>query len=166
MCTNWIPVFDIVASSVPRVTLAVAVAAWFVAVGVTILRQRIRIGRAEALRAVVLLVVVGTVAGGMYWLDVKRFHRALERAQEEGIPISGVVADFSPERYQGHGPEEQFRVNGYLFHYSYYFDTPFFNRSAAHGGPLRNGLKVRITAVGHHIARLEVCDDGGTTVSR
>jgi hypothetical protein len=45
--------------------------------------------------------------------------------------------------YEGHSYEE-FRVGSVQFSYSDYQDRPGFNQSSSHGGPIREGLRVRI----------------------
>ena len=57
--------------------------------------------------------------------------------------------------HQGHSLES-FEVNGHRFAYSDYIVTAGFNNTQSHGGPIREGLQVRIVAVDGRIARLEV----------
>jgi len=57
--------------------------------------------------------------------------------------------------YTGH-QDETFTVNGVRFSYSDFGVTCGFNNSASHGGPIREGLQVRIHYVGNAILRLEV----------
>jgi len=67
----------------------------------------------------------------------------------------GVVTDFKPMPYEGH-QNETFVVSGIRFEYSDYNSSAAFNQSASHGGPIKEGLKVRIHHVGNDIVRLEV----------
>jgi len=67
----------------------------------------------------------------------------------------GPVTNFVPMPYTGHA-EESFTVNGHRFSYSDYVVTQGFNNTASHGGPIREGLYVRITYYGNLILRLEV----------
>lgn len=157
MCVNSIFVFDILSKSPAWGTLAVAVVAWLICTAVALFGTRGLLGSVSRVQACVVLAVAGAIAGAMYWFDVEQLRRARLRTEAEGITVTGVVEEFRPEPFAGHAPDEQFRVKSYLFHYSYYDETPFFNTTAAHGGPLRDGLSVRITAVGHQIARLELC---------
>jgi hypothetical protein len=46
-----------------------------------------------------------------------------------------------------------------LFCYSDYEVTAGFNNSASHGGPIREGLPVRVSYIGNTIVRLEVSND-------
>ncbi|MBV9128726.1 MAG: hypothetical protein JO117_11650 [Verrucomicrobia bacterium] len=57
--------------------------------------------------------------------------------------------------YTGH-QMEWFVVDGRRFEYSDYVIVPGFNNTASHGGPIRQGLQVRVHYVGNNIARLEV----------
>jgi hypothetical protein len=57
--------------------------------------------------------------------------------------------------YTGHS-EESFTVEGHRFSYSDYIVTSGFHNTASHGGPIREGLHVRVTYSGNLILRLEV----------
>ena len=69
--------------------------------------------------------------------------------------VEGVVQDFVPMPYGGHA-EESFTVKGVPFHYSDYELTAGFNKSASHGGPIRQGLYVRIWYSSNDILKLQV----------
>jgi hypothetical protein len=72
--------------------------------------------------------------------------------------IEGRVTNFRPMPYQGH-QDECFSVQSHRFCYSDYAVMAGFNNSASHGGPIREGLPVRISYVGSTIIRLEVEGD-------
>ena len=72
--------------------------------------------------------------------------------------VEGRVTDFRPMPYQGHSLE-CFSVQAQTFCYSDYAVTAGFNNSASHGGPIREGLPVRVSYVGKTIIRLEVRSD-------
>lgn len=72
--------------------------------------------------------------------------------------IEGHVTNFRPMPYQGH-QLECFSVQSQTFCYSDYVVTAGFNNSAAHGGPIREGIPVRVSFVGTTIVRLEVKND-------
>jgi hypothetical protein len=69
--------------------------------------------------------------------------------------VEGRVTDFRPMPYEGH-QDECFSVQSQTFCYSDYEVTAGFNNSASHGGPIRDGLPVRVSYVGNTIVRLEV----------
>jgi hypothetical protein len=71
------------------------------------------------------------------------------------IVIEGLVENFVPMPYAGHS-YESFTVSGHKFEYSDYHKTGAFNNTKSHGGPIRQGIYVRITALGNRIVRLEV----------
>lgn len=51
---------------------------------------------------------------------------------------------------------ESFNVNGVKFEYSDYVITPGFNNAASKGGPIKEGLPVRISYIDGTILKLEV----------
>lgn len=69
--------------------------------------------------------------------------------------VEGTVTNFHPMPYSGH-QDEIFSVNGVQFSYSDYVLIPCFNNTASHGGPVREGLSVRIAYSGNCILKLEV----------
>jgi hypothetical protein len=69
--------------------------------------------------------------------------------------IEGQISDFVPMPYGGHSMES-FAVEGHRFSYSDYVVTAGFHNTASHGGPIRDGLYVRIFYVGNLILRLQV----------
>jgi hypothetical protein len=72
--------------------------------------------------------------------------------------VEGRVTDFHPMPYEGH-QSECFSVRSQTFCYSDYEVTAGFNNSASHGGPIREGLPVRVSYIGNTIVRLEVMSD-------
>jgi hypothetical protein len=73
--------------------------------------------------------------------------------------VEGTVTDFVPADAGDHHPEH-FAVltpGGRVeYFYSESTVTQGFNQSQNHGGPIRDGLRVRIADVGGKIARLEI----------
>ena len=69
--------------------------------------------------------------------------------------VEGKVEQFVPMPYHGHA-QETFIVNGRYFSYSDYDQTKGFNNTQSHGGPMKEGLQVRITHVDGSIVKLEV----------
>jgi hypothetical protein len=92
---------------------------------------------------------------------VLRTHFAAKSALSNGSAqvVEGVATNFHPEPAAGHDPE-RFTVNGVRFSYSYYVLGQGFNQSSSHGGPIREGLQVRIhyvdASTGNNILKLEV----------
>ena len=72
--------------------------------------------------------------------------------------VEGIVRDFKPMPYEGH-QDECFWVRDEKFCYSDYLVQPGFRRSASHGGPIREGLPVRIAYYRGQILRLDVRED-------
>ena len=57
--------------------------------------------------------------------------------------VEGRIQHFQPMPYAGHA-DETFMVQGIQFAYSDYGITPAFNNTRSHGGPLHEGLYVKI----------------------
>src|SRR5262249_37900900 len=90
---------------------------------------------------------VGTYA------DYRNIRRALETGRF--LTVEGPVTKFVPMPFEGHALES-FEVSGHRYSYSDYIVTAGFNNTRSHGGPIREGLKVRIADVDGQIARLEI----------
>jgi len=74
--------------------------------------------------------------------------------------VEGIVTQFHPMPATGHGVES-FVVSGKHFQYSDYSLRAGFNQTSSHGGPMRDGLHVRIHYLGDDIAKVEVEDTSG-----
>lgn len=69
--------------------------------------------------------------------------------------VEGVVSQFKAMPAAGHAME-RFCVQDSCFEYSDYVITGGFNNTSSHGGPIREGLPVRVTFVGNSIVKLEI----------
>ena len=87
------------------------------------------------------------------WHDYSSGRKALESGKIE--LTEGVVYDFVPMPYEGHA-SESFKVNGKKFSYSDYRITAGFNNTSSHGGPIREGLEVKIWHIGNKILKLGI----------
>lgn len=103
-----------------------------------------------------------TVMFGVLWTIFVFFttyleYRACINAYRNGTyaVVEGTVVDFRPMPYEGH-QDECFRVSGINFCYSDYAIQPGFNKTASHGGPIREGLSVRIAYYDGQILKLEI----------
>jgi uncharacterized protein YqgC (DUF456 family) len=80
------------------------------------------------------------------------------RAANTAQVVEGLVTNFVPMPVTGHAVES-FCVSAACFNYSDFAVTAGFNRTSSHGGPIREGLPVRITYLGNTILKLEVGQD-------
>lgn len=78
---------------------------------------------------------------------------ALRRGQYS--VVEGPVTHFVPMPVEGHS-NESFVVGNQRFSYSDYTVTAGFRNTASHGGPIREGIQVRVTYVGNLILKLEI----------
>lgn len=85
--------------------------------------------------------------------DYYRCQRALRNG--EARVVEGVVENFVPMPYGGHALEH-FTVRGVPFAYSDFVATCGFRNTSTHGGPIRQGIAVRIHYLDGDILSLEI----------
>ncbi|HEY2353099.1 MAG TPA: hypothetical protein VGH83_11345, partial [Candidatus Acidoferrum sp.] len=78
---------------------------------------------------------------GNYFADRHKAVRLLNSGS--AAIVEGVVTNFRPMPPEGH-QLESFEIASQTFSYSDYVLTPCFNKTASHGGPIRQGLELRI----------------------
>jgi len=101
------------------------------------------------------LFAVAWTLGAGFSLMSRDFAASQELERGNCSVVEGVVENFHPMPKSGHDTE-RFEVNGVHFSYSDYVMSPGFNNTASHGGPIRDGLRVRICHNSGDILRLEV----------
>ncbi len=69
--------------------------------------------------------------------------------------VEGRVTNFDPMPKSGQ-KMESFTVNGIRFEYSDFVVSPGFKNATSLGGPIKEGLPVRISYIGNTILKLEV----------
>jgi hypothetical protein len=69
--------------------------------------------------------------------------------------VEGIVENFQPAPRSGPA-RESFSVRGATFSYNALDDTPCFHNAPIHGGPIRDGLDIRILYKDGCIQRVEV----------
>ena len=80
-----------------------------------------------------------------------------EKETNRASVVEGIVTNFKPMPVTGHAMEK-FCVQKVCFEYSDYVITGGFNNTSSHGGPIKEGLPVRVTYVGNSIVKLEVVE--------
>jgi hypothetical protein len=70
--------------------------------------------------------------------------------------VEGAVSNFKPGTNVRGSAYESFCVKDMCFTYSDYEEQAGFNTMTINGGPIRQGLPVRVTFVGNTIVKLEV----------
>ena len=98
--------------------------------------------------AMAISVLINTVTWSQYQKAISRLRSG------DFKTVQGKVENFVPEPWSGHAMES-FSVSGKIFSYGYYVDTPGFHNSTSHGGPIKEGLYVRISYRGNVILKLE-----------
>lgn len=139
---------------------------WFPALGAVLtagcglfVRQLMRKNSPRQLATVFLALMtmlIGLWTVGAFAMTFGQYY-SLRSAIADGrvAVVEGVVKDFKPHHIGGRGPEK-FCVSDTCFAYSNSIVTEGFNTTQASGGPIRDGLPVRVTYVGGSIVRLEV----------
>jgi hypothetical protein len=102
--------------------------------------------------AILSMIWVIAVFQGSYG-DYRRLRRAILSGEYE--IVEGTVTNFVPGDTGDHRPET-FSVGGRQFSYRAAEVTAGYNRTQPHGGLIREGVRVRIAAVGGEIGRLEI----------
>lgn len=91
------------------------------------------------------------------FVSTYRDYSSLVEAEHSGhVQVAeGRVSNFHPMPVTGHAME-RFCVGANCFSYSDYVITGGFNNTSSHGGPIKEGLPVKVTFVGNSIIKLEV----------
>jgi len=87
------------------------------------------------------------------WTDYQRLRVALSAGRCH--VVVGTVTDFRPGDQGGHA-RERFRVANERFEYSESVISDAFQRTASHGGPIHEGVQVRMLVYDGAILRLEI----------
>ena len=111
-------------------------------------------------RLAICLAAAVIMSFASHWASVRtETLNRIELAQGPMETVEGRVEEFKAMPYAGHDVE-RFRVGGEFFSYSDYVETGGFNNTSSHGGPIREGIPVRIGFVRRQndnvIVRLEV----------
>src|SRR5262245_28510355 len=132
----------------------------FVLIGIAWLRYRPDPGAAHGLRrryGPYIFTGIATlwtlVAFGGTYYDYWRLRSSFESGHF--THVEGMVTHFKPVPVHVKG-NECFEVAGHRYCYSDSLVVPGFNNMQSHGGPIRDGLLVRIADVNGEIARLEI----------
>jgi len=101
---------------------------------------------ARGIRIILLGLGLGCFVVAISFKGLQSNYDGLADNLENGnaLVTEGVVENFHPMPVTGHD-SEHFTVKGNYFSYSDFEVTGAFNNSSSHGGPIREGLNVRIT---------------------
>jgi len=123
---------------------------------VAVVRRKAHLFVILAIYAIFLLMALYLFSGPGVRDMYARARNAYTRG--EYSVVEGTVTNFHPMPYSGH-ELETFSVNGIRFSYSDYVLIPCFNNTASHGGPIRDGLHVRLAYSGDCILKLEIAEN-------
>jgi hypothetical protein len=109
------------------------------------------------------LVLLAILVGGYVSINSYATRRDYVKALAAGRyeVVEGPVEYFHPMYYQGR-TEESFTISRRTFRYSEYVDTLCFNQSEAHGGPIHDGMLVRVKFIDECILQIEALPEDST----
>ena len=116
--------------------------------------RRLRWFEAYWLISMGVVMLVGNVGATYYQF----WHLTYKLRAADYVLVEGTVTGFLPLGSAGQ-TVESFVVNGHRYEYSGYVWSAGFSNSQSHGGPMRDGMCVRIADVDGRIARLEIAVD-------
>jgi hypothetical protein len=152
---NYVVVFDVADAGYKSIS-SPAFGLIFVAIGIMLVMSRRPIRRWNERGTVARLIfpfgflTFATVLTVGAFVSTYADYRAASSARQDNSArvVEGVVTDFKPMPAAGHAMES-FCVSGVCFRYSDYVVTAGFNQTSSHGGPIRDGLPVRVTYIGN-----------------
>jgi hypothetical protein len=158
---DYYTVFTILQQSVPwqeRFILPGIILFGIIAAVIAIIQRWGRLSKSFIVLTAVVCAVFLLLAAYAYRAPgVQDMYARAREAYVEGrySTVEGNVTNFHPMPYSGH-QNETFSVNGMQFSYSDYVLIPCFKNTSSHGGPIHEGLHVRIAYSGNCILKLEV----------
>ena len=158
---DYYTVFTVLQQSVPwqaRLILPGIILFGITSAVVAIIQRRGRLSKSSIVLTAVVCAVFLLLAAYAYSAPGVQDMYARARAayvQGQYSTVEGTVTNFHPMPYSGH-QNETFSVDGMQFSYSDYVLIPCFNNTSSHGGPIHEGLRVRIAYSGNCILKLEV----------
>jgi hypothetical protein len=157
LATAYRVVFDVTQDPNANLTRTIWwIALSLMALGILLLAFRRRLPQPPIIIPALLafLGLIGTIV-----LTVRR-HSDLAEALRSGRcqVTEGIVTEFHPMPAGGHA-FESFSVSGKHFQYSDWIITPGLHQSSTYGGPIREGMRVRIHHLDNDIAKVESAED-------
>jgi hypothetical protein len=137
----------------PACGLAVVAFGWLLAKRVIRSRSASGTGRKWVGWSIMGIGLLWTICFASVYSKYHRYNSAYRSGQYS--VVEGIVEDFRPMPHEG-CECECFRVKAVTFCYSDEVVSAGFNQSASHGGPIRDGLPVRIAHRDNQILKLEI----------
>ena len=108
-----------------------------------------------------ILLVFGFAVAALYARRAHADYTALRSAYEKGQCeiTDGTIEHFVPGRYTKYDSLESFDIGTKQFAYPSPGNTAAYKTTAADGGPMKNGLHVRIHRCEGDIARIDIIED-------
>jgi hypothetical protein len=113
------------------------------------------------------LFCIGSAIFSVGWIGIGAYQTAQSytlyrklldtRSKGQETRIDGIVENFSPYNLQNHISVERFQIDDHVFSYSPNEIRPGFRQTQERGGPIQNGLYLRVSFVGDTITHLETC---------
>jgi hypothetical protein len=130
--------------------------ALFVGGAAAILAEKLHWGHALIKNVGYFLILLALVSGAYVSIEwYTSLRQNLRILTTGGTDVAqGTVENFHPMYYEGR-KEESFTVSAHTFRYSDHIATTCFNQPAAHGGPIKPGMLLRIEFTDDCILRIK-----------
>lgn len=125
----------------------------FATICLVVMYRSERVWFAWLLLAITLLLTLVAVVVPL--ATYRKYRHALTSGEYE--MLEGRVERFAPMPTGGHAPE-RFTLRGKDFSYTDYAASPFFHKTQADGGPIHEGVYLKVAYVDGNIIRVEVCE--------
>jgi hypothetical protein len=158
--TTFIPIFDLIHEGFrPATYLQNIIWVALTVLGVAVVTRLTSMRSVKRWSTLAALAVGGGLLGVFVlnlcirYMEFARLRNAVRNGR-----YSVVVGDVTDFRSGDTHRPETFVVDGHSYSYSSSWSSVAFNRDSASGGPIRQGLRLRITDVGGAIVKLEVAE--------
>lgn len=147
--------FDIGTKQPDRFVLLISLTLFLFGVA-AIWMEKKKIGIIKIRRIGYALSGLGVLTASYSWATWTAKKRDGSRALQAGqrSVVEGPVSNFHPMPFAGHSLES-FTIENQRFSYSDFVVTPCFNNTSSHGGPIHDGLYLRVYYIDDCILRID-----------
>lgn len=139
----YIEYFNIMNNEAPGSPIFISIS--FLLIVVILIFIKIRKSSPKLVKLLPVFTIIGIISMSVTSINKGTEYRSLKKIvmNNEHLTVEGIVEDFTPLNATKLLPES-FKVNGVEFSYFDENSSSAFHESALSGGPIKNGLPVRI----------------------